>query len=64
MIWRSRKEQEEGTRNQLLDAYFKIAKQRQGELGRFKLKFAPDIYAFTSLEQLRDAEEKLEEARL
>lgn len=60
LIWRRKEEAIEGKRGQLLDAWFKLAKQRQGELGRFKLKFAPDIYSFVSLEQLRDAEKGLE----
>lgn len=32
----------------------KIAKQRNGMLGRFELKFAPDIFTFSSMEQLAE----------
>lgn len=63
MLWRNKKEQEEGVRLQTLDAYAKVAKQRQGELGRFKLKFAPDIYSFSSIEQLEDEKKRLEGAK-
>jgi replicative DNA helicase len=64
MLWRSKREQGEGEKGQLLESYCKIAKQRNGLLDRFKLFFAPDIYSFTSAEQLKDAEARLEEARL
>lgn len=48
MLWRNKEEVREGERNQLVNAWGKLAKQRQGELGRFKLLFAPDIYKFTT----------------
>jgi hypothetical protein len=35
-----------------------------GELGRFKLKFAPDVYTFASLEQIKEANSRIEEASL
>jgi replicative DNA helicase len=63
MLWRNKRDQEEGNKYQLLDAHAKLAKQRQGGLGRLKLKFAPDIYAFSSIEQLAEAEQALEEAK-
>jgi replicative DNA helicase len=64
MIWRKKEESKEGARNQVLPAYCKVAKQRMGELGRFGLRFAPDIYSFTSVEQLEAKQKAAEEARL
>lgn len=55
LIWG--KKTEENCREKIVDRWIKLAKQRNGELGRFKTKFAPDIYRFTSAQQLAALEE-------
>lgn len=42
----------EGEETAIRDVRGKIAKQRNGPLGRFELKFAPDIFTFSSMERL------------
>lgn len=42
----------EGELTAIRDIKGKIAKQRNGGLGRFELRFAPDIFTFSSMEQL------------
>lgn len=48
----------EGEELAIRDIKGKIAKQRSGMLGRFELKFAPDIFRFQSLEQLTARRER------
>lgn len=47
----------EGEEMAIRDIKGKIAKQRNGMLGRFELKFAPDIFTFQSMEQLTASRE-------
>lgn len=42
----------EGEELAIRDIRGKIAKQRSGRIGRFELKFAPDIFTFSSMEQI------------
>lgn len=48
----------EGEETAIRDIRGKIAKQRNGGLGRFELKFAPDIFTFMSIEQLAAMEDR------
>lgn len=52
----------EGETDAVRHIYGKVAKQREGELFRFDLKFAPSIFTFSSIERLRDLRAKMEEA--
>lgn len=51
----------EGEELAIRDIKGKVAKQRSGKLFRFELKFAPDIFKFTSMSQLAARHEALKE---
>lgn len=52
----------EGEKDAIRHIYGKVAKQRNGELFKFELKFAPSIFTFTSIEKLMQLRQQMEEA--